>query len=200
VGLILLGRRREKSNDFSSPREANSVTQWMESDPRQISFVTPLAVSLILYALLALLDTSRNSGFLSIPDWLLNAFSIIAAMASVWVGIILILKKDTRMNLGLITLAIFAVLNGIVLALITINTDFPSHFFTVPGIMSLVAGMFFVFQGETWKHLRTITLAGFLIFICPLYFGVDETIGIYAFSIITAGFALLSGIFFFLRK
>ena len=47
---------------------------------------------------------------------------------------------------------------------------------------------------------RTITLAGFLILICPIYFGIDETIGTHSFSIITAGFALLSGIFFFLRN
>jgi hypothetical protein len=104
------------------------------------------------------------------------------------------------MNFGLLTLAIFAVLNGIVLALITINPNFSTPFLTIPGIMSLVAGIFLVFQAETWKHLRTITLAGFLILIFPIYFGIDDTIGTPVFSIITTGFALLSGIFFFLRK
>jgi hypothetical protein len=200
VGAILLGRTRETSNGIPSKRDASSLTEWMKSDPRQIRFARPLAVSLILFAISALLDVSRNSGFLSIPDWFFNVFAITAIMASLWVGITLILKRDVRMNFGLITLAIFAVLNGIVLALITINPALSPHFFTVPAIMSLVAGVFFVFQGETWKHLRTITLAGFLILIFPIYFGIDDAIGTPAFSIITAGFAFLSGIFFFLRK
>jgi hypothetical protein len=200
VGTILLWSTQKRSKDIASKRSASSVTEWMQSDPRQTSFVTPLAVSLLLYALTAFLDISRDSSFLSIPDWLFNGFAITAVMASLWVGITLLRKKDARINFGLISLAIFAVLNGIVLALITINPSLSPHFFTVPAIMALVTGMFFAFQGETWKHLRTITLAGFLIFIFPTYFGIDETLGTHTFSIITLGFALLSGIFFFLRK
>jgi uncharacterized caspase-like protein len=203
VGTILLWRTQAHSNDIESKRSAGSVTEWMKTDPRQVSFIRSLAVSLILFAIPAFLDVSRDFGFLSIrdaPDWLFNVFAITAVMASLWVGITLLRKKDARINFGLITLAIFAILNGIVLALLTINPALSPHFLTVPAIMSLVAGMFFVFQGETWKHLRTITLAGFLIFIFPIYFGIDDAIGRPVFSIITIGLALLSGIFFFLRK
>jgi hypothetical protein len=200
VGTILLWSTQKRSKDIASKRSASSVTEWMQSDPRQTSFVTPLAVSLLLFALVAFLNISRDSGFLSIPDRLFNVFAITAVMASLWLGIALLRKKDVRMNFGLLTLAIFAVLNGIVLALITINPNFSTPFLTVPGIMSLVAGIFLVFQAETWKHLRTITLAGFLILIFPTYFGMDEMLGTHTFSIITLGFALLSGIFFFPRK
>jgi hypothetical protein len=200
VGTILLWSTQKRSKDIASKRSAGSVTEWMEADPRQISFITPLAVSLILFAISAFLNISRNSGSLIIPVWLFNVFAITTVMASLWLGITLLRKKDARINFGLITLAIFAVLNGIVLALITINQNFRTPFLTVPGIMSLVAGIFLVFQAETWKHLRTITLACFLILIFPIYFGIDDTIGTPVFSIITTGFALLSGIFFFLRK
>jgi hypothetical protein len=200
VGTILLWSTQKRSKDIASKRSASSVTEWMQSDPRQTSFVTPLAVSLLLFALVAFLNISRDSSFLSIPDWLFNVFAITAVMASLWLGIALLRKKDVRMNFGLLTLAIFAVLNGIVLALITINPNFSTPFLTVPGIMSLVAGIFLVFQAETWKHLRTITLAGFLILIFPTYFGMDEMLGTHTFSIITLGCALLSGIFFFPRK
>ena len=200
VGTILLWSTQKRSKDIASKRSASSVTEWMQSDPRQTSFVTPLAVSLLLFALVAFLNISRDSGFLSIPDRLFNVFAITAVMASLWLGIALLRKKDVRMNFGLLTLAIFAVLNGIVLALITINPNFSTPFRTVPGIMSLVAGIFLVFQAETWKHLRTITLAGFLILIFPTYFRMDEMLGTHTFSIITLGFALLSGIFFFPRK
>jgi len=172
----------------------------MQSDPRQTSFVTPLAVYLLLFALVAFLAISRDSSFLRIPDWLFNVFAITAVMASLWLGIALLRKKDVRMNFGLLTLAIFAVLNGIVRALITINPNFSTPFLTVPGIMSLVAGIFLVFQAETWKHLRTITLTGFLILTFPTHFGMDEMLGTHTFSIITLGFALLSGNFFFPRK
>ena len=200
VGAILLWSTQKRSKDIASKRSASSVTEWMQSDPRQTSFVTPLAVSLLLFALVAFLKISRDSSFLSIPDWLFNVFAITAVMASLWLGIALLRKKDVRMNFGLLTLAIFAVLNGIVLALITINPNFSTPFLTVPGIMSLVAGIFLVFQAETWKHLRTITLAGFLILTFPTHFGMDEMLGTHTFSIITLGFALLSGIFFFPRK
>jgi uncharacterized caspase-like protein len=200
LGLMLMWRTRKKSNDFSSTRAANSVTEWIETGPRRNIFILPLSVSLLLYAFLAFLDTSRDTSFLSIPDWLFNASAIITAAASLWVGVSFILKKDAPRNFGFIALAIFAVLNGIIVIIFTVNPDFPTHFFTVPGIMSLLAGMFFVFQRETWKHLRYIILSGFLIFVSPVYFGIDEAMGTHIFSIIAISFALLSGILFFLRK
>ena len=67
-------------------------------------------------------------------------------------------------------------------------------------MMSLLSGMFFVSQRETWKHLRYIMLSGYLIFVSSVYFGVEDLTGTNIFSIITALFALLAAIFFFLRK
>ena len=66
--------------------------------------------------------------------------------------------------------------------------------------MSLLSGIYFVSQREPWKHLRYIMLSGFLIFISLVYFGVDEVYATNTFSILTGIFALLAGIFFFLRK
>jgi hypothetical protein len=200
LGLTLMWRTRKKSNDFSSTLVVNSVTELIETGLRHNILVTTLSVSLLLYGFLAFLSTSSDTGFLSIPNWLLNACAIGTAAASLLVGVSFIQKKEAARNFGVIAFAIFSVLNGIIIISFTVNPDFPTHFFTVPGIMSLLAGMFFVFQRETWKHLRYIILSGFLIFVSPVYFGIDETMGTHIFSIIAISFALLSGILFFLRK
>ena len=59
--------------------------------------------------------------------------------------------------------------------------------------------MFFVSQRETWKHFGHVILAGYLVFTGLLYFGIDEFYGTSVVSIMTAIFALLAGVSFFLR-
>ena len=200
LGFILLRGTQEKSKDRSSSFAMKSVSELIESDPRQNIFITLLPIFLVLRAFYSFIHASGESGLLSIPDWLQYGGWILTGIASILVGVFTILKKELSGNFGFIAFAIFAVLNGIIAALDALSSDFQTHFYTVPGVMALLAGMFFVSQRETWKHLRYMMLSGFLIFVSLVYFGLDEVNGTYIFSIISAIFALLAGIFFFLRK
>ncbi|HJR81984.1 MAG TPA: caspase family protein [Anaerolineales bacterium] len=195
LGLILVKKPPEKPMASTEP-----VTELVEADPRQNIFVMLLSIFLILYAFLAFIDASSDSGFLGMPSWLLYATAMVTAIESIFVGITFNLNKDIPRNFGFISFAIFTILNGLVVALNTIIGEFPVNFFNVPGMMALLASLFFVSRGETWKHLRYIMLSCFLIFVGLVYLGIDEVNGTYIFSIITAIFALLAGIFFFLRK
>jgi hypothetical protein len=200
LGFILIRRTQEKSIRLSSIHPLKPVIELIEAGPGQNILVMLLSIFLVLNALLIFMEVFKESGLLSIPDSLRYASGRLTGIASISVGIFIIMKKEIPRNFGFIAFAIFAFLNGIIILIFTFNRYFPTHFITVPGMMSLLSSVFFVSQRETWKHLRYIMLSGYLIFVSSVYFGVEEPTGTNIFSIITAIFALTAAVFFFLRK
>lgn len=66
--------------------------------------------------------------------------------------------------------------------------------------MALLAAVYFATQKTTWSHIRTILFLLYLFLTSLVYFGIDEYNGDYTVSTILGIVALLTGIFFFLRK
>ena len=200
LGLILIRQMPERSKDTPAMVLTEPGAEIAEKESNQGIFLRLLLVFLLLYAVLALIDAASSSGLSYIFDSLIYPIAILTAIISILAGTSLPLSQDIPRNFGFIALAVFAVFNGIMVGAITINGDFPIYFFSIPGTMSLLASLFFVSRGTTWKHLRYIALSFYLIFVSLVYFGIDDINGTYIFSIITAIFALLAAIFFFFRK
>ena len=200
LGLILIRQMPERSKDTPAMVLTEPGAEIAEKESNQGIFLRLLLVFLLLYAVLALIDATSSSGLSYIFDSLIYPIAILTSIISILAGISLPLSKDIPRNFGFIALAVFAVFNGIMVGAITINGDFPTYFFSIPGTMSLLASSFFVSRGTTWKHLRYIALSFYLIFVSLVYFGIDDINGTFIFSIITAIFALLAAVSFFFRK
>lgn len=192
LGLILMRKAQE---NVSPALPIQSIT---EIGAHRNIFAILLPIYLILFAFVAFINVLYEYG--SISDSLVNASLTLYGIVSILVGISFIRIKDIPRNLGFVALTIFLFLNGINVELFAFIPDFPDYFFPIPGMMALLSGIFFVSQKDTWKHLRYIMLSFYLLFVSLVYFGADAVNGTYIFSIITAIFALLAAIFFFLRK
>jgi uncharacterized caspase-like protein len=199
LGLILMRKTQVKSKDFSPALPIQSLSDDREAGAHQDSSLTLLSIFLVLYAFVAFMGVVKESGLLDVSSWF-DASWRLYGIASVLIGIAFILQKETLRNFGFVTLAIFLFLNGISMELVAFLPDKPEYFFPMAGTMSLLSGMFFVLQRETWKNFGYIMLSGYLIFVSSVYFGVEEPTGTNIFSIITAIFALAAAVSFFLRK
>jgi len=197
LGPILMRKTQGKPTDFSASVTIGSQAELMETGARQNIFAILLPIYLVLYAFVAFI-VMRSYAF---SELLVNASWILYGFVSVLAGASFIRTKDVSRNFGFVALAIFLLLNGIIVELLfALNPDAALYFFLVPGMMALLSGMFFISQRDTWKNFRYIMLSGYLIFVSLVYFGVDEYYGSNTFSIITAIFAVLAAVFFFLRK
>jgi hypothetical protein len=199
LGPILIRKTQEKPTDFSAAVVVGSQAELMETGARQNIFVMLLPIYLVLDAFVAFIIVRSEYDSSSIPEFLGNTPWILYGIVGIVAGVSLFLKKEASRNFGFITLAIFLLLNGIIVEMFALKNDYPTYFFLIPGMISLLSGMFIIFQRETWKHLRYILLSGYLIFASVVYFGVSQNYVSNAFSI-RAIFALLAAVFFILRK
>jgi hypothetical protein len=196
LGVILIRRIQEKPKEYSS----KPVTEFIEADPRQNIFVMLLSIYLLLFGFFSIISGLNDSGTMSISSSLQNTTWTLLGIMSILAGVSFFLIKGLPRAFGFVTLAIFLLLNGVVILLFAYDSGISSYFFHIPGALSLLPCVFFVSQRQTRKHLRYIMLSGYLIFLGLVYFGADVVYGTYIFSIVAAIFALLASVFFFLRK
>jgi hypothetical protein len=153
---------------------------------------------LVLAALRHLIFVIYDNGLISLPDSLKDTSFILYGIAGVFIGISFISKKEIPRNLGFITFAVFAFLDGIYAGLYAFLGDYPIDLFSLLGAISLTSGIFFISQREIWenKNFGFMMLSGFLIALGFAYFDIM----FYPFLIIAAIFALLGAVFFFRRR
>ena len=196
LGTIVLRRMQKKPTEYSS----KPVPEFIEADSRRNIFIMLLSIFLVLFGFVDITNGLNNSGITSISSSLRDTAWTLLGIMSILAGISFFLIKGVPRNFGFVTLAIFLILNGIVIELFAYDSEFSPYFFHIPGTLSLLPTVFFVSQRETRKYLRYIMLSGYLIFVGLVYFGADNVYSTPTFSIIATIFALLAAVFFFLRK
>jgi hypothetical protein len=199
LGPIVMRRIQEKAKDFSPASPGpNSTVEFMEKGARQNIFTMILSIYLVLAALRHLIFVIYDNGLISLPDSLKDTSFILYGIAGVFIGISFISKKEIPRNLGFITFAVFAFLDGIYAGLYAFLGDYPIDLFSLLGAISLTSGIFFISQREIWenKNFGFMMLSGFLIALGFAYFDIM----FYPFLIIAAIFALLGAVFFFRRR
>ena len=175
LGPILMRRIQEKSRSGSPESPGpNSTIEFMEKGARQNIFTMILSIYLILAALLCLIVVIRDNDLISLPDSLKDTSFILYGIAGVFVGISFISKKEIPRNLGFITFAVFAFLDGINAELYAFLGDYPINLFLLLGAISLTSGIFFISQREIWKNkiIGFMMLSGYLIALGFAYFDV----------------------------
>jgi hypothetical protein len=200
LGSILLRKTQEEQGKDSQAIAAEPLTPFIEANPRQNLFVMLLSIFLIVFGFRSLITVASDSGFFYTPDGLANASWTLYGILSILAGVSFFLTKDMPRNFGLVMLAAFLILNGIIVEVFTFAHESSLYLFNLPGIASLLASVYFVTQRETWKYLRSILLCCYLILVSLVYFGADISYNSFVFSILTVISALLAGVFFFLRK
>ena len=199
LGPIVMRKIQEKSSGVSpASLSPNSTIEFMKKGARQNIFTRILSVYLVLAALLCLIVVIRDHGWISLSDSLKNASFILYGIAGVFVGISFISKKEIPRNLGFITLALFAFLDGINAEQYAFLGDYPINLFALLAAISLTSGIFFISQKEVWekKNVGFMMLSGYLI---ALGFA-NFDIMLYPSLVIAAIFAVLAAVFFFRRK
>lgn len=145
LGPILMRRTQEKSKKFQSTHPAESVTKTIETPTQQNIFFILLSLSLVLYALFFF---STALGLTGSDD----VIWIFLGLADISVGISFVLKKEIPRNIGFITLATSLFLDGIIIELIALNSDyFPQSLFVYPGLLSLSSGIFLLSKEKRGK-------------------------------------------------
>jgi uncharacterized caspase-like protein len=200
LGTILLWRGRAKPGDAAASPSGEAVAAFAEIDPRRNIFGMLLSIFLVLFGFLAVIIALSDADIWYASEWFTKTAWILSGITSILAGIAFFLVKETPRTFGLLALAIFLLLNGVMVELFAFQPDSSLFFFHIPGMMALLAGVFFVSQKETWRTRRSMALSGYLILVGLLYFGIDDFYDIQIINILTAIFALLAGAFFFLRK
>jgi FtsH-binding integral membrane protein len=199
LGPILMRKMRENSKDYSPESPGpNSTIEFMEKGVRQNIFTMLLSIYLVLAALLDLIVVIHDKGPINLSD-VKNTLFILYGIAGVFVGISFISKKEIPRNFGFITLALFALLDGINAELYAFLGDYPIDISSLLGAISLSSGIFFISQREIWENKKVgfMMLSGYLIALSLASFGIVDY---YPALIIAAIFALLAAVFFFRRK
>jgi len=199
LGPIVMRKIREISSGVSpASLSPNSTIEFMKKGARQNIFTRILSIYLVLAALLCLIIVIRDHGWISLSDSLKNATFILYGIAGVFVGISFISKKEIPRNLGFITLALFAFLDGINAEQYAFLDDYKIDLFALLAAISLTSGIFFISQREVWekKNVGFMMLSGYLI---ALGFA-NFDIMLYPSLVIAAIFAVLAAVFFFRRK
>jgi hypothetical protein len=178
-----------EASNVSSPTQPYKPAELIGTDGHQNIFFITLSTSLILYALMvltSLLDLTSAR----------DLFTVLLGAANIFVGVAFFLKKEIPRNFGFVTLAIASVLYGMMNEIDSFTDDFTLSYFSIPALLSILAGTFFVTQGETRKDVRFILLSGFLFALSVALIGVYSTVIYNVFSIMAALFALAAAIFF----
>jgi uncharacterized caspase-like protein len=190
LGVILVQNAKEKSSIFPSAHATQPAAKLMGTGTQPNIFSISLSLSLILFFLWVF---STQLSLTSARD----IFTILFGIANILVSIAFLQKKEIPRNFGFIALAISSFLYGIFIEFDYFTSNFPLSSFSIPALISLSSGLFFITQEETRKDFRFIMLSGFLISVSVVQITRDISVIYNSFSIISALFALVAAIFFF---
>ncbi len=193
LGSILLWKAQDISKNFSSLFSVSPTSERFRIDTRQNLFFIFLSTSLILFVLLVF---SAGLGLTSAA----GIFKVLHGVANILVGLSFFLKKEVPRNFGFIALALFSLLFGIMIQLDYFTSSIQQSWFSLPALLSLVAGIFFASQKETRQDLAFLTLAGYLISLSAAQITIDSSSVDAIFSVISALFGLVAAILFFRDK
>ena len=174
-------------------RAAQPVAGLVEAGTQQNIFFISLSLSLILYFLLFF---SITLGQTSAKD----IFTVLFGIADILVSLFYILKKEIPRNFGFIALVISSFLFGVMVEINHFNDHFSASLLSIPALVSLSSGLFFITQNETRKDFRFITLSVFLISVSIAQIARNIPVVYSTFSIIAAVCALATAICFFRNK
>jgi hypothetical protein len=125
---------------------------------------------------------------------------ILYGVAAILTGLSLVRKDAPLRNFGIVTLAVFLFLDGINTVLLAFNSDYPLYLMSLTGIISLSAGIYFLFQRQIFKKIGLLMLSGYLICSSLSYFFITDAPIYGTFSMVSAILAIPAAISFFLRK
>jgi hypothetical protein len=193
VGNFVLGRTlvegpKARSNTLS----AQPAIELIETSTRQNIFFIFLSTSLVLFALLVF---SAGLGLTSAA----GIFKVLHGIANILVGFSFFLKKKVPRNFGFIALALFSLLFGIMVEIDYFTGSIQQALFSLPALLSLLAGIFFASQKETRQDFAFLMLSGYLISLSAAQITIDYSAIDGIFSFISALLGLAAA-FFFLRK
>ena len=137
---------------------STGLSSIMETGTSQNGFRLLLSASLFAASISSILIL-----FEVYEDYLPNIlilYSISAIVASIY----FFLNVKLPRNFGLLALAAFLFFDGINIGWLVYYSDYPLYYFTLNGILAMLAGIFWAFQKETWKNFGLLTLSGYLIF------------------------------------
>ena len=152
-----------------------------------------LSTALILFVLLIFSAGLELTSAVSI-------FKVLHGIANILVGISFFLKKDVPRNFGFIALALFSLLFGIMIQFESFGFSIQQSWYSLPALLALLAGVFFVSQKETRQDLAFLMLSGYLISLSAALITIDTSAIDAIFTGISALFGLMAAIFFFRDK
>jgi uncharacterized caspase-like protein len=189
LGQSLTRETQETSKNSSSGRSAETAATSLNPN---LFFIS---ISLVL--LLFSLGVFSSALLLTGPK---DLFTILLGVADIFVGIAFLLTREIPRNFGFIALSISSVLCGIMIELDYFTSDFTLSYFSIPALLFLASGIFFISQREIRTDFRFILLSGFLVTLSVALITIDNAGLSDAFSVIAALFGLPSAIFFLRGK
>jgi hypothetical protein len=193
LGLVLIRKAEGKPGNISSPSPTQPVAKLMGTGTQPNIFFVLLSLSLILFFLWVF---STALSLTSAKD----IFTILGGIANILVSLAFLARKEIPRNFGFIALAFASFLNGIFTEFDYFTSDFSLSLFSIPALLSLSSGLFFITQEETRKDFKFIALSGFLISVSVIQIAREISVIYNSFLIISALFALAAAIFFFRGK
>jgi hypothetical protein len=193
LGPVLMNKRQEKSKNFSSLSSIRPTAEWNRIDTRQNLFFIFLSTSLVLFALLVF---SAGLGLTSAA----GIFKVLHGIANILIGISFFLNKEVPRNFGFIALALFSLLFGLMIQLDYFASSIQQSWFSLPALLSLLAGVFFASQKETRQDFAFLMLAGYLLSLSAAQITIDSSVIDGIFSLISSLFGLAAAFFFFRDK
>ncbi len=147
LGPRLMRGTRTDSKGWSMILESGTVPNVL-----RLVLIAALVVSSIANALIVF-ETYEN----------LIAFWVLYGVTAILFGITLLSNMEVPKNFGFITLALFMIFDGYNVERIAFDSSYPLFYFTLNGILAVLAGTYWAFQKETWKRFSLILLCGGLI-------------------------------------
>ena len=193
LGPVLMNKRQEKSKNFSGLSSIRPTAEWKRVDTRQNLFFIFLSTSLVLFALLvfsAILELTSAAGI----------FKVLHGIANILIGVSFFLNKEVPRNFGFIALALFSLLFGLMIQLDYFASSIQQSWFSLPALLSLLAGVFFASQKETRQDFAFLMLSGYLLSLSAAQITIDSSAIDGIFSLIASLFGLVAAFFFFRDK
>ncbi|HJS19778.1 MAG TPA: caspase family protein [Anaerolineales bacterium] len=147
VGILLMRNAQPVSQRFSALPATGT---------RRNIFFTLLSSALILGAI------SNVLALLGMWD-IVRIFWILYGITAIPAGISFFVKKDLPRNFGMVSLAVFLILDGINVEGLVINEYYPLYLFTANAIPALASGIYFLARKETWRDFGFLMLSVYLV-------------------------------------
>lgn len=190
VGNFLLGLPLIRDARSGPPQ----LFPTSESGARRNPFIILLSVSLLIGVMCNVLLVWDLSYETLRVTWALYG------AAAILTGLSFFLRRDVPRNIGFITLALFLTIDGVNVALLASDSEFPLYYFALNAMVGLVPGIFFALQKATWKNLGLILLTGYILsnsIAGLLVYNSDRSS---IFLIVSSVFAIPAAVIFLARK